>query len=86
MADNPMAIAESWSNAELLFSFCGTGCLTIIKGNKDYEAYTHELTKAIHADDRIPKNFADIMVEDLPVFAEWQRKIDAEFPEERGGR
>jgi hypothetical protein len=52
------------------------GCLTqIVSGVR--EAYTQELTKQIRADKRIPHS--DITVNDLEVFAEWQRKIDKEL-------
>lgn len=34
------------------------------------------LTQQIRSDDRIPRSFADITTDDLPVFAEWQRKLD----------
>lgn len=67
------------------------GCLTLIRNpEKTIEslnsgkqsrlvACTDELTKAIRRDKRIPKEGNDISVNDLPVFAEWQRKIDAHF-------
>lgn len=53
------------------------GCLTQIRNvYLPYVAFTEELTEAIRADDRIPQNCGDILVDSLPVFAEWQRKID----------
>ena len=40
---------------------------------------TPELTKAIRKDPRIPKLPKNITVADLPVFAEWQRRLDKEI-------
>lgn len=54
------------------------GCLTTIRGHGD-TAETRELTEAIQADERIPKFSRDIKIEHLPVFAEWQRRIDKEL-------
>lgn len=57
-----------------------TGCLTMIKGHSEsYCAETPELTKAILADDRIPGDDREITVDNLHVFAEWQRKLDKEL-------
>lgn len=80
---HPRAIKHAWTNTDrhkagCLFGFTGdwtTGCLTQVKYNK-YDAPTPALTQAIRADDRIPR-VADITVKSLPVFAEWQRKLDA---------
>lgn len=56
----------------------GCGCLTQVRaGTLDAERYHHTL--AIRADERLPANPNDIRVEDLPVFAEWQRKLDREL-------
>lgn len=59
------------------------GCLTQIKlvsiGTMKYVAETLELTRAIREDDRLPSDPEDIKVADLPVFAEWQRRIDKEL-------
>lgn len=54
------------------------GCLTQVR-NRTYVAYTDALTAAIRADDRIPKESHEITIEILPVFAEWQRRIDREL-------
>lgn len=54
------------------------GCLTTIR-NCGYAAWTDELTEAIRADDRIPNDLKDITIEKLPIFAEWQRRIDKEL-------
>jgi hypothetical protein len=64
------------------------GCLTQVKqGIK--EAETPALTAAIRVDKRIPTVIVDdvkqtitrfdITVESLPIFAEWQRRIDKEL-------
>lgn len=57
------------------------GCLTEIHSKKvcSSTAQTPELTRAIVEDDRLPSNGADIEVNHLPVFAEWQRRIDKEL-------
>jgi hypothetical protein len=57
------------------------GCLTQIRKNKYKGAfingkYEEELTNEIRNDERIPTEGASITVEHLPVFAEWQRRID----------
>jgi hypothetical protein len=59
----------------------GFGCLTQVFC-EFHEAPNPELTEAIRADHRIPKCVEYITPEDLPVFAEWQRRIDAMY--ERG--
>ena len=51
------------------------GCLTQIR-DLDEVACTEELTQAIRADERIPVSARRIGACDLPVFAEWQRRID----------
>ena len=37
------------------------------------------LTEEIRNDDRLPSQSVDITVEHLPVFAEWQRRLDVEL-------
>jgi len=85
-------IHHAWNAANPLFGFVSMtgdewtgdqqcGCLTQIRVG-DKEAWLPELTKEIRADERIPTDAHDITVEDLPVFAEWQRKLD-EIREER---
>lgn len=56
----------------------GCGCLTQVRLGTS-EAPTPGLTASIRADYRIPRDEEDITVEDLHVFAEWQRKIDAMY-------
>jgi len=60
-------------------SIASFGCLTQIRGMGSWDAATPELTEAIRADDRIPGNPLSISVDHLPVFAEWQRRIDREL-------
>lgn len=54
------------------------GCLTQVAGGL-YLAITAALTKEIRADSRIPKCPDDITVDELEVFAEWQRNIRKRF-------
>lgn len=91
---NPSKIEDSWSMSEPLFDFCtisrsGTtrpdgrlcGCLTFVRKNSTFGGYawTDELTDAIQNDARLPFNAEDIRPKHLPVFAEWQRRIDREL-------
>lgn len=64
------------------------GCLTTIRRGttnlpngvvQPGDAWTDELTHRIRSDDRIPMTVDDIRVEHLPVFAEWQRRLDKEL-------
>lgn len=57
------------------------GCLTQIRRSEGIYSNgpTPELTAAIRADERIPKTKETITVDSLPVFAEWQRRIDTEL-------
>lgn len=57
------------------------GCLTEVKAmcDKRPRAPTYALTIAIRNDTRIPTDVEQITVADLPVFAEWQRRIDKEL-------
>ncbi len=67
-----------------LFLNCGnkgfpaTGCLTQVCHNHQ-KAGTPELTKAIRADKKIPRNGDAIKVGDLQLFADWQRRIKREL-------
>ena len=79
--------APSRDGVGCLFQFAGIsglisgrvcGCLTQIRAEPGfYAAATPDLTDAIAVDERLPSSPRDITPEDLPVFAEWQRKIDA---------
>jgi len=58
------------------------GCLTQIRNESDRLAYIQgiadlELTNEIRNDKRIPLEVKDITVDDLPIFKEWQERIDA---------
>lgn len=91
LTEHPEEIYETWnsaiSNSELpgacLFRACSNdskkcyGCLIQVR-YREYPAQTPELTAAILADKRIPPA-NEITVEDLPVFAEWQRRLDKEL-------
>jgi hypothetical protein len=88
LTKNPARIKDEWSDAIGIFDYAersygpwsdDCGCLTMIRSGGGYRAQTEELTKAIRADKRIPKRDADIKPEHLPVFAEWQRRIDKEL-------
>jgi len=60
----------------------GVGCLTQICGGHNgipIHACTSKLTNAIKADERIPLCKEEITLLDLPVFAEWQRRLDVEI-------
>ena len=92
LTEHPDEIYESWGDYSglggLLFMDAARddydrndmlcGCLTQIRCGI-FRAQTNELTEAIRADERIPSNGGDITVEHLPLFAEWQRRIDAEL-------
>lgn len=51
------------------------GCLTMIRAGYD-RAHTPYMTRLIRADKRIPTRPDLIKPRHLPVFAEWQRRID----------
>ena len=57
------------------------GCLTQIHGSPKVMAgdLNPVLVEQIVADQRIPSKSEDITVESLPVFAEWQRRLDKEL-------
>ncbi len=84
LTESPDEILDAWDEALYhsagdLFRYCGDGyrcgCLTQVKAGQ-YEAATPELTTEIRADHRIPSDPESITVLDLPVFAEWQRRMD----------
>ena len=73
-------------DCEALFAYAGPatvldhcGCLTQIRSGERARdrAATPELTARIRADERIPLDSADLGVEHLGTFAEWQRELDA---------
>jgi hypothetical protein len=82
LTQHPEEIYDAWNERYLhLFDRCGLrstcGCLTQVK-YEHKQAQTPALTAAIRADDRIPEA-EKITVDDLPVFAEWQRRLDKEL-------
>jgi hypothetical protein len=90
LMENPSEILSAWANplehkAGGLFRYASAnqfgpcGCLTQIRGEEDWKAFTPELTQAIKADKRIPRHRYEITPATLPVFAEWQRRIDKEL-------
>lgn len=63
------------------------GCLTMIRNSQDGKHWLgrmavingvvdDKLTQEIREDERIPTKCADIKVEHLPIFKEWQERID----------
>lgn len=85
LKNHPEEVSTAWGDptdhpAGCLFNYAGpeyslVGCLTQVK-NGYLQASTPSLTKRIRADKRIPRNSLDITIDILPVFAEWQRKLD----------
>ena len=60
--------------------YMGCGCLTEIRHSmRRKDACTETLTDEIRADERIPQSGYAIKVQHLPIFAEWQRRIDKEL-------
>lgn len=60
------------------------GCLTQIRGGGGFAAFRSgeidpALSEEIAFDTRIPESGCSIRVEHLPVFAEWQRRLDKEL-------
>ena len=93
LSERPDMIETHWCNpycrtANGLFGYLdgrgGTcGCLTLVRQEPDLYAGGHRhlapLIREIAADTRIPTTPDRITVEDLPVFAEWQRRLDKEL-------
>lgn len=89
LTKEPRLIPHEWGIGRGLFNFASDsnaathtdcGCITMIRTGK-YRAYTNgrpdeALTAEIAADVRIPKDAADITPEHLPVFKEWQERLD----------
>ncbi len=92
LTKHPNRISSHWMAAQGLFKFIGedisnvsSGCLTMIRSQSGRHFPTkaiikgrvdEELTQAIINDSRIPKSDLEIEVSHLPVFKEWQEKID----------
>lgn len=91
-ADFVHAVNTAWLSGQGLFQFCTPtgdlspdmpdcgrlGCLTMVKSGH-HVACTPELTEAIRADPRLPEDSGDVTPAHLPVFAEWQRRLDLEI-------
>lgn len=93
LTSQPDRIRSAWGNPSTQFGGClfafldpgGTGnefnqtgdsicgCVTAVRCGR--VAYTEELTQEIRNDQRVPTG--EIKVEDLPIFAYYQRKMDA---------
>lgn len=82
-------IGKAWMDPERHEAGClfmwankSAGCLTQIR---KYNWYLDEspLVAEISKDERIPKSWDEITVKSLPVFAEWQRRLDRELGENR---
>lgn len=89
---NHTLIKEQWLDGIGLFAFCTPsgkwdyrpdgcccGCLTMVRADPERMAWTDQLTRAIRADRRLPKDVVDITVKHLPVFAAWQRRLEKEL-------
>ena len=60
------------------------GCLTQVSDRASgYIAATAALTDAIRADEAVPSKPTELTLADLPVFADWQRRLDREIPGRR---
>jgi hypothetical protein len=90
LTQNPDKIWDAWNHPAVneggdlfMYAHRSTGCLTQIR--RDPETYSGTISQSaeILADERIPKFPADITVESLPVFAEWQRRLDTELGVDR---
>jgi len=89
--DFSAVVNEHWCNASPLFQYATPldvrrrpdgkecGCLTMIRKYPDCSAWTDKLTEEIRSDERIPFSAWTVTPEDLPVFAEWQRRLDKEI-------
>lgn len=88
----PENITGAWScpwlhEAGCLFKMVSDrcGCLTQVRNtpyeyNQNIDPKLNAIIEEIAADERIPKISHEITIESLPVFAEWQRRLDREFP------
>ena len=90
LREHPDRFLDAWgltTPAACLFDFVkmGCGCLTQVRSGIR-RAPTDELTDRIRADDRIPRQPEDITIGSLPVFAEWQRRLDRALGADRNGR
>lgn len=92
LTDHPDEIEKAWFdkdwNGEVHPHHClfnrthpDCGCLTQIRAGFSWGP-NKKLTAEIESDERIPKGVEKITVADLPVFAEWQRRLDKELNRE----
>lgn len=84
-------VHEQWKASRGLFAFAAPhnemrtpkgdccGCLTMIRHNPMFSAYTQKLTREIRNDERLPMGVPSITKENLPTLAEWQRRLDKEL-------
>lgn len=98
LTERPEEIWQHWVFGKCLFAFVSPdqstfvngykcGCLTMIRGGIRNAVGPNlcpdlELTGEIRSDARIPSNPERITPADLPVFAEWQRKLDKYYGRE----
>lgn len=80
---NPLSFWTFGEQHSPLFDGCSVDrrscfCLTAVR-NIGVGAETRELSDAIRSDKRIPDDERLIRSEHLPVFAEWQRRLDKEL-------
>lgn len=89
---NPTHILGSWGSCEGIFKMISNkqdaraGCLTMIRNNANRvgkpfvavikDVIDMELTESIQNDERIPKSAEAITPAHLPIFKEWQERID----------
>ena len=83
LTENPCEIYLSWVSSGPLFQFCGPqdtcGCLTMVARGA-INAATVELTEEIRKHKHLfPASGSSIKTKHLPVFAEWQRRIDKDL-------
>lgn len=90
---SPEKIYETWNDPLSVDDGClfmyadkNSGCLTQIRARPF--RYGSKLAQAaeIADDERIPIDPTEITVESLPVFAEWQRRLDRELGENRNNK
>lgn len=74
------AVSRHWIEAFPLFTYISRdcGCLTQVRGGEDGPLGRDDLTAEIRSDKRIPSDPVKITKRSLPVFAEWQRRLDQE--------
>jgi hypothetical protein len=86
---DPTMITEAWSNPEhheagclFMWACKSMGCLTLIRKYQEFSSQFPQVAE-IAKDERIPTRPNQITIESLPVFAEWQRRLDKELGEDR---